>query len=131
MLVSALCAAPGIIDAGKKAWTGYKVAKAAVNVAKKFRHAPDEMGFMLSLCDCLLEAMPVVESLATRHLSLRIVGSSVLLARQAIQQCDALVNSTVDDTEDGWAEWMRTGRKFELLKEVCAPRLAAAHCCNL
>jgi hypothetical protein len=106
------------VGAGKFAWNGYKGAKAIITTVKKYRHAPSEMDFTFQLCSCLLDALPVGEALAARHLSLRHVGTAVLLARSAIQECRALIDSSVDDTEDGWKEWMRTGQKFEQLKEV-------------
>jgi hypothetical protein len=61
----------------------------------------------------------VAEPLATRHHSLRIVGAAVILARQAVQQCHALVDeAAVEDSEEGWAEWMAAGRKMEALAQA-------------
>ena len=76
---------------------------------------------MTETCACVVESLSVAEALAARHMSLRIVGSSVLLARAAVQQCEALFDeATVTDTEAGWAEWMRTGQKFEALQQALA-----------
>ena len=117
--LGAASSATALVETGKKAWLGYKGAKAAVNTVNRFRRAPEEMGFTFELCATLLEALPVAEGLAMRHLSLRIVGAAVLLARQAVQQCDELIDAeAVEDTVEGWAEWMRAGRKMEALQRV-------------
>ena len=125
MLLGALTAVQ-LVDAGKKAWSGCKGAKALIHTVQKYRRAPEEMRFTFQLAGCVVESLSVAEALATRHMSLRIVGSPVLLARAAVQQCEALfVEATVTDTEAGWAEWMRTGQKFEALQQAQA-RLALA-----
>ena len=125
--LSAAAHLPQLVDTGKKAWSGIKSAKNAVEVVRRFKRAPEEMRFTFQLCAALLDALPVAEALATRHLSLRIVGAAVVLARQAAQQCDALQMDTEDvtDSEDGWAEWMRAGSKLEALHRVQS-RLALA-----
>ena len=118
--LSAAAHAPALMDAGKKAWAGYKGAKGAVDAVRKFRRAPEEMRFTFQLCSALLDVLPVAEALATRHMSLRIVGAAVVLARQAVQQCDLLQvdADSVDDTTDGWADWMRAGSKLEAIQRV-------------
>jgi hypothetical protein len=114
-----------LVDAGRQAWQGVKAVKATAQVVKRYRRAPGEMEFAFQLCACLLEALPVAEALATRHKTLAIVGAAVMMARQAAQQAALMVDDTIDDTEEGWAEWMQTGRKLEDIKEL-QTRLALA-----
>ena len=125
LLTAALSAAPALITAGKSAWHGYKGVKGAINTVNNFRRAPAEMAFTFQLCSCLVDALAVAEALATRHSALKIVGSAVLLARAAVQQCHSLVDvDTIEDTEDSWAQWS-AGRKFQELQSVQS-RLALA-----
>ena len=62
--LSAAAHAPALMDAGKKAWAGYKGAKGAVDAVRKFRRAPEEMRFTFQLCSALLDVLPVAEALA-------------------------------------------------------------------
>ena len=71
--------APEAIKWGRHAWNGYKVLKAGVDKAAKFRHAPAVMRYTCDLCATLLEPLAVAEALATRQRSLRIVGPALLL----------------------------------------------------
>ena len=122
MLVAAAALAPDAIRWGKHAWSGYKVLKAGVDKADRFRHAPAVMRYTCDLCAALLEPMAVAEALATRHRALRIVGPALLLAQSTVARFNALVTEPEDDTEKGWASYLSTAKegfsKFDQLMEM-------------
>ena len=132
MLNGALMVAPVLIEHGKKAWLGYKGAKAVLNTALSFRRAPEEMEFTFQMYACLLEALEIAEPLAVRHASMRLVGSAVILARSAILRCQLLMESAdVDDAQQNWSAWIDTGRKKEELMRVQARLSMATNSLNL
>jgi hypothetical protein len=52
--------------------------------------------------------MAIVQSLATRHLALRIVGPALMLAQSTVQRCNALLDAPDDDSEEEWQAWLAT-----------------------
>ena len=124
MMLGAVTAV-SVLDAGRKAWMGVKAVKATAQTVKKYRRAPAEMQFALQLCACLLEALPIAEALATRHRSLALVGSAVQLARTVALEWTTVVDASIDDSEDGWAQFMEAGRKLEVVLQLQS-RLALA-----
>ena len=91
---------------GKRAYTGYKALKAVADKAQTFRRAPAIISETCALCAALLEPMAVAEALATRHVSLRIVGPALTLAQATVAQFNALV---VEPEDDDWHTWLQTG----------------------
>ena len=91
---------------GKRAYTGYKALKAVADKAQSFRRAPAIISQTCALCAALLEPMAVAEALATRHVSLRIVGPALTLAQVTVAQFNALV---VEPEDDDWQTWLQTG----------------------
>lgn len=125
-MIAAGITAVGLVDYGRKAWMGVKAVRQTSNMVNKYRRAPEEMRFTFQLCACLLEALPVAEALATRYRSLAIVGTAVQMARNAVQQATSLfADDSVEDTDDGWAEFMKAGRKYESVQQLQS-RLALA-----
>ena len=109
MLTAASGLAPLAFEAvkwGKRAYTGYKALKAVADKARSFRRAPAIISETCALCAALLEPMAVAEALATRHVSLRIVGPALTLAQATVAQFSALV---VEPEDDDWQTWLQTG----------------------
>ena len=109
MLTAATSLAPLAFSAvkwGKRAYTGYKALKAVADKARSFRQAPAIISETCALCAALLEPMAVAEALATRHVSLRIVGPALTLAQATVAQFSELV---VEPEDDDWQTWLQTG----------------------
>ena len=109
MLAAASGLAPLAFEAvkwGKRAYTGYKALRAVADKAQTFRRAPAIISETCALCAALLEPMAVAEALATRHVSLRIVGPALTLAQATVAQFNALV---VEPEDDDWHTWLQTG----------------------
>ena len=89
MLAAATGLAPLAIEAvkwGKRAYTGYKALRVVADRAQSFRRAPAIIRETCALCASLLEPMAVAEAMATRHVSLQIVGPALTLAQATVAQ---------------------------------------------
>ena len=134
MLAAASGLAPLAFEAvkwGKRAYTGYKALKAVADKAQTFRRAPAIISETCALCAALLEPMAVAEALATRHVSLRIVGPALTLAQATVAQFNALV---VEPEDDDWHTWLQTGvagvsnqSRLEALQGALTRAMTAMH----
>mmetsp|Transcript_31335 Transcript_31335/g.81858 ORF Transcript_31335/g.81858 Transcript_31335/m.81858 type:complete len:453 (+) Transcript_31335:67-1425(+) len=114
-----LLAAPAVISAAKTAWQGIRAGKAAVDNVQRLRRAPGELRFTAQLCASVLEPLAIAETLAIRQVSLNIIGAAVMCARTAIAECKTMLCSVADeDTDVGWADWLKTGTKIDELHRV-------------
>ena len=122
MLSAGIALAPSVFKWGSHAWKG-------IEKVKQFQRAPEEIRFTSELCCAILEPVMVAEALATRHLSLRIVGEALLMCQRAISNCVALISEDPSDgdTEEGWKAPPQTPRMLSAMLHACKTCAQSTH----